>query len=83
MNTDQHLQAIQETLLGIREDMGFVKGSLKGMRAEQERIAEYAQTTSARVGALERQVSRMLGWAVGVAATVSLAVSFLKGKVFG
>lgn len=83
MSVDLQLQDIQTTLRSISEDMGFVKGSLKGMRAEQERIADYTAATSARVGVLEQKVSRLLGWAAGVALMVSTVFAFLKAKVFG
>jgi len=50
-----------------------------GLRADRIDDREYLRSVSRRIGALEVRVARVLGWAAGVSAAVSVLVAMVKG----
>lgn len=62
----------------IMRVIGRIEGKLDGMLVEQARITGYIEAESKRIGALEQRVAGILGWASGIAASISIFISFLK-----
>jgi hypothetical protein len=75
----------EHILYQMSAQLGRLEGKLDGMLSEQTRLSEYANTTSARVSALEQSFSRMVGWVSAIAAFVggasSLVLEWISGKL--
>ena len=80
---ERQVASIQNTLLQMSETQGRMEGKLDAAIRDRNRLFAALDVNVVRLNVLEGKVSRITGWAAGIAFAVSATFSLLKAKMFG